>query len=431
MNCPYCNTSEAVKKGYRNLADGTQKQRWQCSECGRKFSQKEEESTVPKDNNSSYEEGQGWINIVCASPRMLTVEEVLDSFGVNEDEWMVESFKVKTSEGYRKDRKVDWHVENGEVIQGDVEDSGKMLVVPLYHIQVKLVRRTTEIQTRLVIHDFMEDAKKHSPKYPKIAYPKQKESLLYEVAFPDLHFGRLTWHEESGKDYDVGIAKQYLHTAVGKLLAHTEHYPVGRIVIPLGNDYFNVNSKTNATAKGTPQQEDTRWQKTFRLGRQLAVEIIDICSEIAPVDLLLVPGNHDEERLFYLGDALECWYNNNPNVTVDNKAVHRKYYQYGKNLIGFAHGADEKLNQLPMMMANDVPEMWAATKFREWHTGDKHRLNKLDVAETGGVVVRVLRSLVEFDAWTFNAGYMGIKAAEGFLWHPENGLIAHFQATPD
>jgi hypothetical protein len=153
-----------------------------------------------------------------------------------------------------------------------------------------------------------------------------------------------------------------------------------------------------------------------------------MCSEIAPVDVILIPGNHDEERLFYLGDAISCWYNNNPNVTVDNRAIHRKYYQFGQNLIGFAHGADEKLHLLPMLMANDVPELWAQTKYREWHTGDKHRTNKLDIAETGGVVVRVLRSLVEFDAWTFNQGYMGIKAAESFLWHPENGLIAQFQA---
>ena len=429
MNCPYCNTSDAAKKGYRTLADGSQKQRWQCTECGRKFSQKEEETTVPKDNNSSYVQGQGWINIVCASPRMLTVEEVLDNFGVDEDEWMVESFKVKTSEGYRKDRKVQWEVVDG-VANGSVDDSGKMLVVPLYHIQVKLVRRTTEIQTRLVMNDLMEDAKKYSPKYPKINYPKIKEGMLYEIAFPDLHFGRLTWHEESGADYDVKIAREYLLTAVTKLLAHTQYYPVSKILIPLGNDYFNVNSKTNSTAKGTPQQEDTRWQKTFRLGRQLAVEVIDMCSTIAPVDVLLIPGNHDEERLFYLGDSIQSWYNNNPNVAVDNRAVHRKYYQYGNNLIGFAHGADEKLNQLPMLMANDVPEMWANTTYREYHTGDKHKTNKLDEAETGGVIIRVLPSLVEFDAWTYNSGYLGNKMAVGFMWQPSGGHAGIFPASP-
>lgn len=431
MNCPYCDASEAIKKGYRILADGSQKQRWQCSECGRQFSQKETETPAPKGNSSSYEEKEGFVNITCSSPRKMSVEDVLDEFGVDEDMWEVVSFEIKSSEGYRKDREVQWEVEDGVVVSGHVNDTGKMLVVPLYHIKVKLKRREDENRVRVAIKDLLDDAKKYTIKYRKITYPKLKESLLYEVAFPDLHFGRLTWHEESGKDYDVSIARQYLHTAVGKLLAHAEHYPIGRILIPLGNDYFNVNSKTNATAKGTPQQEDTRWQKTFRLGRQLAVEIIDLCSEIAPVDVVLIPGNHDEERLFYMGDALECWYNNNPNVSVDNRAVHRKYYQFGQNLIGFAHGADEKLTQLPMMMAYDVPDMWATSKFREWHTGDKHRLNKLDVAETGGVVVRILRSLVEFDAWTFNAGYMGIKAAEGFLWHPDNGLLAHYQATPD
>lgn len=430
MICPYCNSDEIVKKGFRKLADGKERQRYQCGSCGKLFSHNSDENT-PNKPSSSYEEKEGFINITCASNRMLTVEEVLDQFGVDEDDWRVDSFKVKTSEGYRKDRQVRWVVEDGLVIEGDVTDTGKMLVVPLYHIEVKLVRRTEEIRTRLAIEDFLADAKKHAPKYPKIQYPKVTDGMMYEIAFPDLHFGRLTWHEESGADYDVKIAREYLLRAVDKLLYHTQFYPIERILIPFGNDYFNVNSKTNATAKGTPQQEDTRWQKTFRMGRQLAVEVIDMCSAIAPVDVIMMPGNHDEERLFYLGEVISSWYGNNPNVDVDNRAIHRKYYPYGKNLIGFAHGADEKLNQLPMLMANDVPDLWAGSKYREWHTGDKHKSNKLDVADTGGVVVRVLRSLVEFDAWTFNNGYLALRAAESFLWHPENGLIAQFQATPE
>jgi hypothetical protein len=390
---------------------------------------KEEDDTVSEISSSTYEEKNGFINIVCASPRVLSVEDILDQFNINEDEWEVVDVQVKTSEGYRKDRKVQWEVTDG-VANGSVDDSGKMLVVPLYHVRVRLKKRVEENRAKLAIQDFLEDAKKHSPKYPKISYPKIKDGMLYEIAFPDLHFGRLTWHEESGADYDVKIAREYLLTAVDKLLYHTQFYPISRILIPFGNDYFNVNSKTNATAKGTPQQEDTRWQKTFRLGRQLAVEVIDMCSAIAPVDVLMIPGNHDEERLFYLGEVIHSWYNNNPNVQIDNRAIHRKYYQYGKNLIGFAHGADEKLNQLPMLMANDVPEMWASTTYREYHTGDKHKTNKLDEAETGGVIVRVLPSLVEFDAWTYNSGYLGSKMAMGFMWQPSGGHNGIFPAYP-
>jgi len=113
----------------------------------------------------------------------------------------------------------------------------------------------------------------------------------------------------------------------------------------------------------------------------------------------------------------------------------RKYYKFGKNLIGYTHGSDEKLDRLPLLMASEQPELWAQTKFREWHTGDKH--NKKDISyistnENSGMVVRILRSLASADAWTFNKGYIGaLRASESFLWHPEDGLIAQFTATPD
>jgi hypothetical protein len=32
-------------------------------------------------------------------------------------------------------------VTDGHVTQGDVEDTGKMLVVPLYHMELRLVRK--------------------------------------------------------------------------------------------------------------------------------------------------------------------------------------------------------------------------------------------------------------------------------------------------
>ena len=156
--------------------------------------------------------------------------------------------------------------------------------------------------------------------------------------------------------------------------------------------------------------------------------MIDRCSQVAPVDVLVVRGNHDEERTFYLGDALECWYHTNPNVMIDNAAKSRKYYQFGKNLIGFSHGYDEKLDKLPMIMSLEVPEMWAQATYREFHTGDKH--HKFDTSENG-IVVRILRALAAPDAWTYNKGYIGsIRAAESFMWHPTNGVVAQFTARP-
>jgi hypothetical protein len=248
---------------------------------------------------------------------------------------------------------------------------------------------------------------------------------------PDIHFGRLTWNEESGSDYDIKIAEEMVTSVLDKLLYFVSNMDVERIFLPIGNDFFNVNSKTNATVRGTPQQEDTRYQKTFKRGRQLAISMIERCLNIAPVDVMIVPGNHDEERSFYLGDSLECWFHNTKSVVIDNGAKKRKYYQFKSNMIGLTHGSAEPIGKLPILMAMEQPLMWASTKNREWHLGDKHHKKDmlLKSDEGSGIMIRLLRSLVAADAWTFDNGFVGTeRAAEGLLWHPEDGIIAQYTA---
>lgn len=392
-----------------------------------------QKSAEPKET-SRVEYTDDDIHVVRASRRVMSQKELMEAYKIDPKKWRVEKYIIRTSEGYRKDRSVSWHVENGSVVQGDVEDSGKMLVVPLYHMELRLVRKDKEIKAQDAVDTLKRDARKFAPVYPKIEYPIHEHGLLYEIAIPDIHFGRLTWHEETGSDFDIKIAKRVVKTVLSKLLQYTENFGIDKILLPIGNDFFNVNSKSNTTVGGTPQDEDTRWQKTFRAGRTLAVEMIDSCTAIAPTDVLLIPGNHDEEKLFYLGDALESWYHNNPNVLIDNHAKSRKYYPFGKVLLGFTHGETTMMKKLPNLMQFEEPHLWGDSLYREWHTGHWHHKSDLvlEVDEQVGITMRILRSLVPEDAWTFGRGLVGSqRAAEAFLWHPDDGLIAQFTAGID
>jgi len=377
------------------------------------------------------EYGDDFINIICASRRMMSKEDIIEEFKIDLKEWKIDKYRIRTSEGYRKDRRVKWQVEDGKVVKGDVDDSGMMLVVPLYHLEVKLVRRVAEIRTRIALDDFVRDAKKNAPVYPKIKYKKLARGMWYELDMPDIHLGKETWAEESGEDYNIQIARNVVHSTLDRLLGYASMYPVEKILLPMGNDFFNVDNKDNTTTKGTPQQEDTRWSKTFREGRKLAVEMIDKCASVAPVDVIMIAGNHDEQRTFYLGEVLYAWYFRSKNVTIDNRAIKRKYKHFGNNLIGFTHGAHEKIKQLPSIMPVEEPEKWAKSIHREWHLGDKHHkqdlLNRTE--DIDGVTIRLLRSLSATDTWHFDKGYIGApRAAEGFLWDMVDGLIAPFTA---
>lgn len=394
----------------------------------RKIPRAELEEKETKD----VEYGDDFINIICSSRRMMSKDDIIDEFKIDLKEWKIDRYRIRTSEGYRKDRSVIWNVADGKVTKGVVNDTGRMLVVPLYHLEVKLVRRTEDIRARNAFDDFLRDAKRSAPNYPKTKYKKLQNGLWYEVDMPDIHFGKQTWAEESGHDYDLQIARSVVHSSLDRLLGYVAGYGIERILLPMGNDFYNVDNKNNTTTAGTPQQEDTRWSKTFREGRRLAVEMIDKCAAVAPVDVVMIAGNHDEERVFYLGEVLNAWYSKNKNVNVDNRAVKRKYVSFGNNLIGFTHGAHEKVGKLPFIMPIEEPLLWAGSVHREWHLGDKHHkkdlLNRTE--DIDGVTIRLLRSLSATDTWHFDKGYIGApRGAEGFLWDKSDGLVAQFQSV--
>ena len=387
------------------------------------------EEVDPDSDQQSYDESNNEIKVISVSTKIKSEKDLIKEYNIDLNKWRVKGYHIKTSQGYRKDRQVEWDVEDGKVLHGKVLDSGKMLVVTLHHSELIMERRVEEIQTAMICEQMIKDTAIHAPAYAKKSYPKKTGKMMYEIDMPDIHFGRLTWEEESGENYDIQIAEKLVAKVIEELLAYTELFPIKKILLPIGNDFYNVNSKGNTTVGGTPQQEDTRAAKTFRRGMQLAIKMIEICSQTAPVDVLIIKGNHDEERVFYLGETLNAWFHNNAQVFIDNRAVSRKYYLYGKNLIGFTHGGEFKIDKLPSIMPTEVPDLWAQSQFREWHLGHIH--HKFEVNEDNGVVVRFLRSLVPIDAWTFDKGFIGAqRAAESFVWDFNKGLIAQFTAIP-
>jgi len=326
-------------------------------------------------------------------------------------------------------------VTDGKVTHGRVEDSGKMLVVPLhtFKIRVWLSRKTDEIRSNLLVKEFSTEAIKVAPKYPKVKYEKVKNPHLFELGLPDLQLGRLVMAEEAGKDIDVDGQIAKADAVVDRLVGYAKNFEVERCLFPIGNDFFDTNSAEMSTAHGTPQMDDIRWKRTYQLGCQFIVRTIEKLMQVAPVDVLVIPGNHDEDKIWHLGEYMSAWFNKTNEVVVDNGMKKRKYYAFGQNLIGLTHGYFEKISTLDSLMAYEVPQLWANSTHREWHLGDKH--HKVDMIlkteeRLNGVVVRILRNLAPPSVWEFDKGYVGsLHAGEAFVWNNEDGVIAQFTAS--
>ena len=169
----------------------------------------------------------------------------------------------------------------------------------------------------------------------------------------------------------------------------------------------------------------------------MVVRTIDKFSKIAPVDVPFVPGNHDKETIYYLGEVLEAWYRNCPNVTIMNAPTLRKYYTWESTLIGYTHGNEEKHAHLPTIMALDVRKEWGNATHLEWRVGHLH--SRKDTAysvttqtnEQATVMVRQLPSLSPPDAWHASKGYLNQSTATLFVHEKKHGVIAQFTHRPD
>ena len=336
-----------------------------------------------------------------------------------------------------------WKVKENIVNKWDTsfKINGAPLTVQNWQVKVRLVKDVKLNDVLDIEKIFKKMTKDYQPPiydWTPINPTKNEENNLLEVSVFDLHLGKLCWAGETFENYDTKIASKRFLNAIENLLHKASVFEFSRILFPVGNDFFNSDTILNTTTKGTPQDEDLRWQKTFDVGIRLLVDGINMLKQIGvPVDVVVIPGNHDFERSYYMGKYLEAWFNNDPQVDINNGASPRKYYHFGNLLLGLTHGSEEKESSLPMIMANDFESkpLWSLTKFHEWHLGHYHRQknNKYTVIDKSkmideelGVTVRYLSSLTGTEEWHHSKGFIGqVKAADAFIWNFETGLIAH------
>jgi hypothetical protein len=298
-------------------------------------------------------------------------------------------------------------------------------------------RKIAVVNAKHDINDLIDDARKlirtKPLPLPKPIKTNKPKDCLLEINISDLHLGKLCWNPETGeRSYNLEIAVAMAKTAFNDLLASALAFPNSyeQIVFPIGNDFFHVDNTQHMTTGGTPQDMDGRWQKAYRAGRMLLVEMIQTLRRIAPVYVKMVPGNHDEYSTFTLGDSLDLFFADAEDVHIDNAPKLTKYFEYGQNLIGYNHGKDIKLSRLPSVMASEQKEAWGRTKFRFIRIGHFHGKGEsifAAAAEEFGVRVSVVESLTPADAYHARKGYVGnLPGAQATVYHRDRGQRAQF-----
>ena len=275
---------------------------------------------------------------------------------------------------------------------------------------------------------FVEELQQYSPEYKKINRRDLKDKHLLVLDIADLHIGKYASESETDNVYNSDKAIERALEGVEGILNKAKGFPIDKILFIIGNDVLHIDNAFNKTTAGTSQDVSGMWHENYTRARDLYVKIIERLISIADVHIVHNPSNHDYISGYMLADSIYCWFRRCENITFDISNNHRKYYSYGVNLIGSSHGDGAKMADMPLLMANEAPDLWAKTKYRYvylHHIHHKQTTKFQSGKDYQGVTVEYLRSPSGSDAWHHRNGYVGAKKAiEAFIHSKDYGQIA-------
>jgi hypothetical protein len=245
-----------------------------------------------------------------------------------------------------------------------------------------------------------------------------------EISLSDFHLAK---RHIDGDNSPSVRCKRYFSTAVSLVYNVKSLYDIDRIVFPISNDFFHTDNFQHQTTAGTPQETIVDYAHEYELGFALLVDTIamlkNVCKE---VHVILVQGNHDRTKSYYLAHALDVYFASEPKIYFDREHSTVKATLLGETFIGYHHG-NCKIEDLPLLFAThpDYSMMFGCAKYREVHTGDKHHYMAKEVK---GVRIQQMPSLSGTDRWHQDNNFVhSVRAALALVYDKELGKICEFE----
>lgn len=240
------------------------------------------------------------------------------------------------------------------------------------------------------------------------------------IPLGDPHCGLLSWHKETGSDFDLKIFERELFKVVDMLVERSP--PSKRAVLGQLGDYFHIENEKQTTPNGGNKLDgDGRLGKIMEVGFNVMRRLTDrLLQKYEQVDVINLRGNHDPSLSLSLMFWMKAVYEREPRVNVIENFNPYAYIRHGKVLIGFVHGDGPKMEALPGIMAADRPEDWGQTKHRFWATGHVHHTQR---KEFPGCVVESFRTLASSDGWHNHSGYRSGKSLSTITFDSRFGEV--------
>jgi hypothetical protein len=248
--------------------------------------------------------------------------------------------------------------------------------------------------------------------------------LLSAIFMGDAHVGQYSHAPETRQDnFDTSMATSQIRAAVDYLVEKAPPAETGMFV-DVG-DALHADSAHNATFAGTPLDVDTRYHNTFyKLAEVMKYTVIRMLEKFPKVVVIVARGNHNDSSAIAIQVLLSFYFEHEPRVTILPTQGYFHYVQFGKWLIAVHHGDKVKSNDLPGILARDLPKAWGETTHRMWALGHIHHQTTKEMA---GCIIRTFGTLAPPDGWHASKGYGSERVMEMLTFKREGGLHSTYQ----
>lgn len=272
--------------------------------------------------------------------------------------------------------------------------------------------------------DFELFLSKYSPTHNVLISPVRAtgEEVDVVLSIADFHLDRKTIKDD---DIDDRVG-EYLSAVQSLALDAAQIKRINNFHFIIGNDFFNNDNYQGSTTNGTPQDNSLDFANSYEIAFDTLVSAINILrSNAKNVNVILVQGNHDRTKSFYVAHALEIFFKNS-NVTFSRDNSNTKHFTIGNTFIGLHHG-NCKIDELPLLFStsSDSSKEFGNAKYREICVADKHHyLTK----EIKGVRIHQMPSMVNPDRWSNDNLFLNnVRAAIALIYHPIKGKIGELE----
>lgn len=255
---------------------------------------------------------------------------------------------------------------------------------------------------------------------PNTAY--DEDGVVIEINMADFHLGKISYDGKRNFSGDIVDAMHDIYEQI-------KHKKIKQILlVNLGDISQYDSSGKKATTKGTlVDATDDTPQELFDIILNLLIYIVMLFSQLAPVEVISVFGNHDENLTYYLFKTLQIYFMHDKNIKFDVVHEAHKARLIGITLVGYTHGSANKGRIETNLLQVLFRELWGKAKQAEIHVGHYHSEKH---EEKGGLTLRYLPSPSTTDKWHYDNLFVGAKrAVTAFEYHMTKGFRSYMMAV--